>query len=169
MISSHRLWRWYLTQLAADPGRYSLGSVLKELAKLRHIESVGLPAELFRDVPTAALVKYGKRAATEPIRELRRHPEKVRYTLLAAFCQERRKEIIDGLVELLIGIVHKIGVRAERKVVRILLQNFRSVRGKDTLLYRMAEAALARPDGVVREVLYPVAGEQTLRDLVREY
>ena len=33
----------------------------------------------------------------------------------------------------------------------------------------MAEAALEQPDGVVREVLYPVAGEQLLRDLVKEY
>lgn len=157
------------SDLAADPGRYSLDSVLKELAKLQRIEDVGLPVNLFREVPPTALAKYRSRAATEPLRELRRHPEPVRHTLLAVFCQQRRKEIVDGLVELLIGIVHKIGVRAERKVVQILLQDFRRVRGKDTLLYRLAEAALAKPDGVVREVLYPIASEQTLVELVREY
>lgn len=157
------------SELAADPGRYSLQSVLRELAKLHRLETVGLPEGLLQGVPAATLTKYRARATTEPLRELRRHPERVRYTLLAAFCWQRHKEILDGLVDLLIGIVHKIGLRAERKVVRVLLQDFRRVRGKDTLLFRLAEAALAKPDGVVREVLFPVAGEQTLADLVREY
>lgn len=33
----------------------------------------------------------------------------------------------------------------------------------------MLEAALGNPDGTVREVLFPVVDEQTLRDLLREY
>ena len=66
-------------------------------------------------------------------------------------------------------MVHRIGARAERKVVRALLEDLRKVHGKTTLLYRIAEAAVETPDGIVREVLYPVAGEQTLRDLVREF
>lgn len=40
----------------------------------------------------------------------------VRVTLLAALCWARKAERIDGLVELLIQLVHKISVRAERKV-----------------------------------------------------
>ena len=98
-----------------------------------------------------------------------RHPEPIRYTLVAAFCWQRRKEIIDGLVDLLIQMVHRIGARAERKVVKALLEDLRKVHGKTTLLYRIAEAAVGDPDGIVREVLYPIAGEQTLRDLVREF
>ena len=113
--------------------------------------------------------KYRRRAATEPPRELRRHPEPTRYTLLAAFCCQRRQEIIDGLVDLLIQVVHRIGARSERKVVKALLHDLRKVHGKTTLLFRVAEAAVDNPDGVVRNVVYPVVGEQTLRDLVREF
>ena len=115
------------------------------------------------------LQKYRIRAAGERPSELRRHPEPIRYTLVAAFCWQRRKEIIDGLVDLLIQIVHRIGARAERKVVQALLEDLRKVHGKTTLLYRIAEAAVETPDGIVAEVLYPIAGEQTLRDLVREF
>ena len=104
----------------------------------------------------------------EPPREVRRHPEPIRYTLLAAFWQ-RRQEIIDGLVDLLIQIVHRISVRAEKKVVDELLGDLQKVHGKTTLLFKMAEAALEQPEGVVREVLYPVVSEQTLSDLVKEY
>ena len=32
----------------------------------------------------------------------------------------------------------------------------------------MAGAAVGKPDGTIREVLFPVVGEQTLHDLVRE-
>jgi hypothetical protein len=43
------------------------------------------------------------------------------------------------------------------------------VSGKQNLLFELANAALENPEGIVREVVYPVAGEQTLRDLVREW
>ena len=42
------------------------------------------------------------------------------------------------------------------------------VTGKNTLLCRLAETALANPDGIIREVLFPVVDEQTLADLVKE-
>ena len=54
-------------------------------------------------------------------------------------------------------------------MVKALLEDLRKVHGKTTLLYRIAEAAVGDPDGIVREVVYPVVGEQTLRDLVKEF
>ncbi|MBV8607386.1 MAG: Tn3 family transposase [Singulisphaera sp.] len=156
-------------ELRADPGRTGLKSLLEVITRLRHIDGLGLPEDLFAAVPPKVLQEYRIRAAGERPSELRRHPEPIRYTLVAAFCWQRRKEIIDGLVDLLIQMVHRIGARAERKVVRALLEDLRKVHGKTTLLYRIAEAAVETPDGIVREVLYPIAGEQTLRDLVREF
>ncbi|MFX8231017.1 hypothetical protein ABTL16_19690, partial [Acinetobacter baumannii] len=82
---------------------------------------------------------------------------------------QRRREIIDGLIELLLQIVHRIGVRAESKVEKELLADFRQVRGKTGLLFRLAEAAVDQPEGIVKDVVFPVVGEQTLRDLVKEF
>ena len=155
--------------LKTDPGRVSLRSVLRELEKLHEIETLGLPDNLCAEIQPKVLRQYRLRAAAEPPREVRRHPEPIRYTLLAAFCWQRRQEIIDGLVDLLIQIVHRIAVRAEKKVVEELVGDLQKVHGKTTLLFKMAEAALAQPEGVVREVLYPVVSEQTLADLVKEY
>jgi TnpA family transposase len=42
------------------------------------------------------------------------------------------------------------------------------VRGKAGILFRVAEAAVGRPEGVVREVIFPAAGQGTLEALVRE-
>ena len=155
--------------LRADPGRVGLETVLKELEKLRCIEDVGLPEDLFTRLSLKRLRTYRQRAAAEPPRELRRHPEPTRYALLAVFCWQRRQEIIDGLVELLIEIIHRITTRAERKVIKELVQDLRTVQGKTTLLYRLAEAAIDHPEGIVREVLFPVVSEDKLGELVREY
>jgi hypothetical protein len=46
--------------------------------------------------------------------------------------------------------------------------NVRAAR-PEALLFRLAEAAIARPDDTVCAVVYPVAGEKTLRDLVAEW
>jgi hypothetical protein len=84
--------------LKTDPGRVSLKSVLRELEKLRQIETLELPENLFAEIQPKILRQYRLRATAEPPREVRRHPEPIRYTLLAAFCWQRRQEIIDGLV-----------------------------------------------------------------------
>ncbi len=168
-VNGDHLERTPFADLRADPGRIGLKTVLKELEKLRRIEAVGLPDDLFVGISPKLLRTYRLRAAAEPPRELRQHPAPTRCTLIAAFCWQRREEIIDGLVELLIQIIHRITARAERKVVKELLQDLWKVQGKTTLLYRLAAAAIDNPEGIVRDVLFPVVGEDTLGDLVREY
>ena len=161
--------RLSLRDLKADPGRVSLESVLTQIARLRRVRQVDLPDTVFAGVSPHLVRAYRQRAAAEPPSELRAHAEAVRATLVAALCLLRRQEITDGLVDLLIATVHKIGARAERRVAQELLVDIKRVTGKNTLLYHLAEAAVDHPDGVVREVLYPVVGEKTLQDLVREY
>jgi hypothetical protein len=92
----------------------------------------------------------------------------VRLTLLAALCWVRSAEITDALMDLLIGLVHKINTRADRRVERELIADLRRVRGKEAILFRLAEAAVEHPDDIVREALFPVVSEKTLRELVRE-
>jgi len=161
--------RLSLRDLKADPGRASLESLLTQIARLRRIRQVTLPDDLFAGVSPQLVHAYRQRAAAEPPNELRRHAEPVRATLLGALCMLRRREITDDLVDLLISTIHKFGTRADQRVSKELLREIRRVSGKTTLLYQLAEAAVAHPDGVVRDVLYPVVAEKTLRELVAEY
>jgi TnpA family transposase len=157
------------SELRADPGRIGLESVLREVAKLKTIQQLNLPDDLFSNISQKILRKYKQRAVTEDLRELRRHPEPMRYTLLSVFFWIRSREIIDNLIELLIQIVHRIGVRAERKVDREILKDFKKVNGKTNLLFQMADVALNNPNGVIKQVLFPVVSENTLKLLVKEY
>ena len=158
-----------LVRLKADPGRAGLASLRGEIAKLECIGDVQLPNDLFSGVPPKILERYRLRVSTESIEQMRRHPEPIRHTLLAAFCWQRRRAIMDGLIELLIQIVHRVSVNAERKVVTELIGSLEQVHGKSLILFRLAEAAVKQPHGVVSEVLFPVVDEQTLQALVREY
>jgi len=157
-----------LARLRNDPGRASAESVRTEIAKLSRLRGVELPDDLFWDVSPKVVRSYRRRAASESPSSLRAHPPAVRYTLLAALCFMRLREVTDGLVELLIQIVHKIGARSEKKIEKVLLEDFKKVSGKNGLLFRVAEAALSDPDGPVREVVFPVVGEETLSAVVKE-
>jgi TnpA family transposase len=158
-----------LLRLRRDPGRPSLASVLDELDKLTLIRAIGLPVDLLDALLPHDLERYRRRVAVEAPYELRRHPPAARLTWLAAFAHWRSQTLTDGLVDLLIETVHRIGAHAERRVERELLDDLKRVSGKQNLLFELANAALDQPDGIVREVVFPVVGEQTLRDLVKEW
>ena len=157
-----------LASVKNDAGAVSVETVLGEIAKLQQLRALGLPEELFRGAPTRLVTHYRQRAGSEPPRELRRHPLTVRHTLLAALCWQREQEITDNLVELLIHIAHRVGVRAEEKVEVELLKYAKKVVGKARLLYKIAKAAKGQPEGIVRDVIYPAIGEKTLEDLIQE-
>lgn len=159
-----------LGDLKADPRRPSLDTMFEEVAKLRTIDRLKLPER-----PAFGCRAAGHRSVPPPRRDGTAQrtasacglgsARDARDVLLAT-----RAEFLDGLVEgLLIHTVHRIGASAENRVEKEMFEDFRRVRGKTTVLFKLAEAAVDHPDGVVQDVLYPVVGEQTLRDLVKEF
>ncbi|MFJ7911392.1 DUF4158 domain-containing protein [Kitasatospora sp. NPDC096204] len=157
-----------LASLKRDPGAVGLDSLLTEITKLTAVRQLGLPEGLFADCSEKLVAAWRARAIKMYPSDFRDAGEDVRTTLLAALCASRQAEITDALVELLVALVHKINARAERRVERQLTAELKKVRGKEGILFRLADAAVGRPEGTVRAVLYPVVGEKTLRDLVAE-
>jgi hypothetical protein len=157
-----------LVALRTGTGQANLQSVGEEAAKLACIRAVALPAGLFDGVPSRVLLAYRRRVGAEELHELRRHPDPIRLTLLAAFCHVRGREIADTLTDLLITTIHRIGAKAEKRVEGELMTDLKHVAGKPALLFKLAAASLSKPDGTVRDVVFPAVDEQTLRDLVAE-
>lgn len=155
--------------LKTDPGPVGLESFLTEIEKLKRIRGIGLPLDLFEGISPKLIKTYRHRAATETPYLLRQHPSAIRYTLMAAFCVQRAQEITDNLIELLMSIIQRIGTRAERRINKELVSDFKEVTGKTNILFRIAEVAVAEPSGVIEKVIYPVVSQKTLRDLVAEY
>lgn len=157
-----------LQAFRTDAGAVALHTLLQHVTQLQGLRALTLPVEILQTVSPQVLQSYRQRAAAEEPYELRRHPAPLRLTLLVVFGHCRRQELTDRLVEVLIALVHRIGVRAERRIEQELLEDWKRVAGKHGLLFRLAEASLAQPDGTVKQVIFPVVGEQTLRDLLKE-
>lgn len=161
--------RWQdCPSLSAEPAGAGLSHLFQEAEKLQLVRQLNIPGDLFSGVSTKLVTRYRQRAASERQVELRRHPAAVRYTLLSAFYWQRGQEITDNLVDILLGIIHKLGSKAEYRVTQQLTQEVKRVEGKTQLLYQIAQAALAHPEGTVQEVIYPVASSEILQSLVKE-
>lgn len=157
-----------LASLKRDPGAVGLDSLLTEITKRNDVRKLALPEGLFADCSEKMVAAWRARAIKMYPSDFRDTSEDVRITLLAALCSSRQAEITDALVELLVALVHKINARAERRVEKQLTAELKKVRGKEGILFRLAEAAVGKPDEIVRAALFPVVGEKTLRELVAE-
>ena len=155
--------------IKADPGKIGLESVVKESDKLAFIDSLKLPEKAFKQMNQKALSGYRTRVASQSAWETQRHPDNIRYALTSIFLYMRKAEIIDGLVELLIQVIHRLSVRADNKVKKTLLKDFKKVYGKNHILYQIADAALEHPQGRISEVIFPLVGENALTNLIKEY
>lgn len=155
--------------LKSDPGRASLETTLSEIEKLTIVQDLRLPEELTNGIAPSRLKPLYLRAGTESAWDMRRHPEHISLPLLALLCLRRRGEIIDALGDLIVQLVHKIKKRAERKIGSRLVKEAKEIHGKGRILYRLADAALNNPDGVVRDVLFDVVDTETLSAIIKEY
>jgi len=155
--------------LKVDPGQTSVTSLKATADRLRRLQAIELPSKLFGNTAHRVVEAYARRAATEPPRELRRRSAATRYTLLAAFCWGRRREITDQMVDLLMRIVHKINARAEQRVETTLFETFRSTLDEKGLVVRLLQAAIDYPDGEIQQVLYPIASPAQMEVLMTQY
>ncbi len=158
-----------LSFLKSDPGRASLETVLLEIEKLQKVEALQLPENLTSGISPARLKPLYLRAVTESVWDLKRHPEHISLSLLALLCYRRKGELLDELGDLIIQLVHKIRKRAEKKINSRLAREAKAIHGKSRLLFKLANAALGNPDGVIRDVLFNAVDEETLAAIIREY
>jgi TnpA family transposase len=157
-----------IQMLKGDPGPLAVATAHEEVQKLQLLRSLSLPPTLFADLPPRLVTALRQRASVEEPHELRRHALPLRLTLLAAFAWQRQQDVTDTLVELLIKMIKQVTSKAERSVEREVVAEIKRMANKNGVLRKLAEAAVAHPDGVVSEVIYPVVGQETLKDLVVE-
>ncbi|MGB5914518.1 MAG: Tn3 family transposase, partial [Phormidesmis sp.] len=155
-----------LNQLKQEAGGVGLKSLKAELSKLKTIEQLALPTDLFKELNEQLVERYRQRVETESLTEIRRHPDPIRYLLLSAFCHQRSGEIVDSIIELFMLLVHRLESRSRRRTSSEIVATAQENKDHDQLLYQIAVAALAQPEGTVQDVIYPVANESQLERVV---
>lgn len=160
---------YLIHDLKSGAGEAKITNLKKVADRLKLLQQVGLPDDLFAEIPLRFLRQYQQQVAVESISHLqRRHESPQAYALLAAFCWVRQREITDQMVELFLQVLNNTRLRAQKQIERELLGDYVRVDGKQRLLFRLAEAMWGHPDGVIREILYPLVGEERLQALVEE-
>ena len=155
-----------LNQLKQEAGGVGLKSLKAELSKLKTIEELALPKDLFKPLNEQLVERYRQRVETESLTEIRRHPDPIRYLLLSAFCYQRSQEIVDSIIELFILLIHKLESRSRKRAASEIVATAEESENHDQMLYQIAVAALSDPEGTVQEVIYPVANEAQLETVV---
>lgn len=158
------------SDLKADPGQPNLENILSAAKRLAFVKGLALPIAACPDLsgPVARMLR--RRVFNETAWTMRRHSDGRRHALYALFLAHRQRELTDGLVDLLIEVVHKVGSQAKRRVLKAFTGEIERVHGKEGLLVKIAEAACLHPEGTVREVVFPAAGGvNVLAAIVREH
>lgn len=140
-----------LLSIKAHIGKASLNTVLGAVTQLEKLKRLDLPPDLFISISPKTVERFRHRAAMEPPGLLRRHPRKIRYTLLAALCLCRQGEITDDLVECIIQIVHKMGQKPRGKSLKSFLLTLNVLVGKQTYFSKLQKLPYQIPRGASRK------------------
>jgi hypothetical protein len=157
-----------VSTLKADAGPRSLDSLFTAVDTLRHLQGRQLPWALLAPLSARYLRRMHRRVMAESLTHLRRHPDPPRYALVTLCCYGRMRDLTDRLIALRLQHGHTMRVKAEKRVDQALLADFKRVTGKPRVLFQMAAVSRAPPAAPVQEVISPVVGVQTWRDLVTE-
>ena len=158
-------------ELKNDLGNISVTTFQREAQKLELLQRVSLEGilSILNESPLAILKKYKDRIVTEPVREIKRHPAKIKYVFLAIFIYIRKIEIIDFLVDLLILIVQKIKRISENRVEKSTINEFKKIKSKNTILYNILKACHEHRKGIIEDIIFPLVGEDKMKLIMEEY
>ncbi len=156
-------------RLKDDVGAATLESVLLAAQKVSFVEELHLPMDMLAGVDRGWIKQLSRRVEGETAFEMRRHTPERRLGLLAIYLMHRKSQLIDGLVDLLLEVVHRMGTRSRRKVISRIAADIEKVHGKERLLVDIATAAVDYPEGRIEDVIFPVAGAAKLRAVIEEH
>ncbi len=156
-------------RLKDDVGAATLDNVLLAAQKVSFVEALNLPLNILDNVERGWVMRIARQVEGETASEMRRHSPERRLGLLSVYLMHRRSQLVDGLVDLLLEVVHRLGTRSRRKVIQGIAADIGAVHGKERLLVDIAMAALDHPEGRIEDVIFPIAGAVKLRAVIDEH
>ena len=156
-------------RLKDDVGAATLDSVLLAARKVSFVEDLDLPFDVLEGVERGWIAGLARQVEGETASEMRRHTRERRLGLLALYIMYRKSQLIDGLIDLLVEVVHRLSTRSRRKVIQGIAANIGAVHGKERLLVDIATAALDHPEGRIADVIFPIAGAAKLQAVIEEH
>ena len=133
------------------------------LEKYEAIETLWLPDSITLALPRKILLKYYDRIMAYSPSHIDELDECAKYAMIAMFFHVRAELFADSLGGLFEKLVRKIKKSSENHVNKNVVKEVKRVDGKLDILYKLTEAALDHPYGVIKDTIYPVVDIETLR------
>lgn len=169
---------WYRTQRIEPPASDELDKTIR--SAVRHYETL-LQADIYNRLSIDSKVAINHLLSTEDTDETK----KTSGSNLSKLKMDPGKPSLENVLTVIyqLKLLDKVALKPEiferipAKFIEIFQQRcatesfaaFKKVRGKARLLFRMAEATVDQPDGVIKEVVYPVVSQKMLQNLVDEF
>lgn len=116
-----------------DTGAATLENVLMALTKLVFLQRLDLPFDMLVDIDRRWISRIARQVEGETASEMRRHEKSHRSALVAFYLMQRRAQLADELIDLLLEIVHRMSTRSRRMVVQKIAADIGAVHGKERL------------------------------------
>ena len=146
-----------------------LKNIITEINKLSALREIQLPTSILDNLSQKVLHNLYLRAASETPRQFKKNGTmQTKYALMSILCYYRQKEIIDGLCESLITLIHRVKTTSEKHVDKQIVSGVKKVNGKFNILFKLANISVNHPEGVIEDTIYPSVPLDTLTGLTDE-
>lgn len=118
--------------LKSPPGKFGMKGIKREIKKRLFIDALGLNiSDHFKSVPPNIIKTLRDRAYPEVAYQMKRHPEHIRYALLAALLYYRRMEVTDNIVNIFLHLIRVIDKKLIIRWNNSLSKTFRRSMGSE--------------------------------------
>jgi len=142
-----------------------LKHVKRAIEKFQLLQKFLLPDEITADLSRKLLVKYYDRIMAYSPSHIKELDARSKYASMTIFCHIRAQLLTDSIGDLFVKLVRKIQKSSESFVKGTVVKEIKRVEGKFDILYKLAEASLDYPDGVIKDTIYPIVDIETLKGL----
>ncbi len=158
------------TKIKCNPGKLSKTTIEEELERLEYIKTTGILDIDFNrvNITNKVLKKYHDKVAIKSPSELlkisKNNKNKFNF-VMTCFCKYKAGKNTDNLINILIKKVQKI----ERRGLQKAKHDLWDIEENDAVLYdSLVDISLAKPEGVIREAIYPVVGGKSQLEKAQE-
>ncbi len=159
----------YLGWINKEINNPSLDSILKLMEQLSILNRFNFDIATIQAIPRKRIVHYSQAFTRLNPSDLKQMTDNKRCAHSFMYCHTRKEEIIDKTIDMFNRIIRNVIHKSEKRVVRKLINDVKKVYGKDTILFNIAEICLEQPDGTIRDKIFPIIGQDKLKNIIDEY
>ena len=159
----------YLGWVSKDINNPSLDSILELLEQLAILNRFQFDIKAVKSIPRKRVLHYSDAFTRLNPSDLKQMSDEKRYAHLLLYVFTRKEQLIDKIIDMFNRIIRNVIHKSEKRVVKQLIRDVKKVYGKDTILFHIAEACLDQPDGTIRDNIFPIVGQEKLKNIIAEY